>query len=163
MRAATGQLLQAPAPVTAAAAAAAVFGDPPAPGTRAGKAGCKEEVPFGSTYGASRLKAVPGSGQQRQRWQRQRWQRWQRQRSRVCRVLAAHAVFVLRVALVAGEDWDAACARCGWTCEADGYDDDSSPLAAVQGAVRPGRGGAEARAGRLRAWARWPDSLAIRN
>ncbi|KAG2495666.1 hypothetical protein HYH03_006266 [Edaphochlamys debaryana] len=27
-----------------------------------------------------------------------------------------------------GEDWDAECVRCGWDCEADGYDDDSNPL-----------------------------------
>lgn len=27
-----------------------------------------------------------------------------------------------------GEDWDARCARCGWDCEKDGYDDDSQPL-----------------------------------
>jgi G3E family GTPase len=27
-----------------------------------------------------------------------------------------------------GEDWDARCARCGWDCERDGYDDDSNPL-----------------------------------
>ncbi|KAK9817275.1 hypothetical protein WJX72_012139 [[Myrmecia] bisecta] len=27
-----------------------------------------------------------------------------------------------------GEDWDARCARCTWTCENDGYDDDSNPL-----------------------------------
>lgn len=28
----------------------------------------------------------------------------------------------------AGEDWDGVCVRCGWDCEADGYDDDSRPL-----------------------------------
>ncbi len=27
-----------------------------------------------------------------------------------------------------GEDWDAKCARCGWDCQSDGYDDDSQPL-----------------------------------
>jgi hypothetical protein len=27
-----------------------------------------------------------------------------------------------------GEDWDATCARCGWSCEEGGYDDDSNPL-----------------------------------
>jgi len=27
-----------------------------------------------------------------------------------------------------GEDWNARCARCGWDCEADGYDDDCQPL-----------------------------------
>lgn len=27
-----------------------------------------------------------------------------------------------------GDGWDAACARCGWDCEKDGYDDDSQPL-----------------------------------
>ena len=27
-----------------------------------------------------------------------------------------------------GDDWDAVCVRCGWCCEADGYDDDSAPL-----------------------------------
>lgn len=27
-----------------------------------------------------------------------------------------------------GEDWDASCARCGWSCEEGGYDDDSNPL-----------------------------------
>eukprot|EP00892_Ulva_mutabilis_P002327 jgi/Ulvmu1/12095/UM084_0020.1 len=27
-----------------------------------------------------------------------------------------------------GEDWDALCARCGWCCEAEGYDNDSQPL-----------------------------------
>ena len=27
-----------------------------------------------------------------------------------------------------GEDWDAQCARCAWSCESDGYDDDSKPL-----------------------------------
>ena len=27
-----------------------------------------------------------------------------------------------------GEDWDARCARCGWDCEKDGYDDASQPL-----------------------------------
>lgn len=28
-----------------------------------------------------------------------------------------------------GEEWDATCVRCSWGCEADGYDDDSRPLA----------------------------------
>jgi hypothetical protein len=27
-----------------------------------------------------------------------------------------------------GDDWDAVCIRCEWSCEADGYDDDSVPL-----------------------------------
>jgi hypothetical protein len=27
-----------------------------------------------------------------------------------------------------GEDWDAKCVRCGWSCESEGYDDDSEPL-----------------------------------
>lgn len=27
-----------------------------------------------------------------------------------------------------GEDWDATCVRCKWSCEHDGYDDDSRPL-----------------------------------
>ncbi|EFJ42055.1 hypothetical protein VOLCADRAFT_97965 [Volvox carteri f. nagariensis] len=31
-----------------------------------------------------------------------------------------------------GEDWDAECVRCGWDCEADGYDDDSNPLPAYK-------------------------------
>ncbi|GLI65239.1 hypothetical protein VaNZ11_008724, partial [Volvox africanus] len=31
-----------------------------------------------------------------------------------------------------GEDWDAECVRCGWDCEADGYDDDSNPLPAFK-------------------------------
>ncbi|WIA32558.1 hypothetical protein OEZ86_003365 [Tetradesmus obliquus] len=45
-----------------------------------------------------------------------------------------------------GEDWDAACARCGWSCEDDGYDDDSNPLpqyreryAAISAALKQGR------------------------
>ncbi|KAG2438855.1 hypothetical protein HXX76_005395 [Chlamydomonas incerta] len=45
-----------------------------------------------------------------------------------------------------GEDWDAECVRCGWDCEADGYDDDSNPLpafepkyAAFSAALRAGR------------------------
>jgi hypothetical protein len=31
-----------------------------------------------------------------------------------------------------GEDWDAECGRCGWSCEEGGYDDDSNPLPAYQ-------------------------------
>lgn len=31
-----------------------------------------------------------------------------------------------------GEDWDARCARCGWDCEEEGYDDDSHPLPALK-------------------------------
>lgn len=27
-----------------------------------------------------------------------------------------------------GEDWDARCARCSWTCETQGYDNESRPL-----------------------------------
>eukprot|EP01025_Chloroclados_australasicus_P005533 TRINITY_DN11701_c0_g1_i1.p1 TRINITY_DN11701_c0_g1~~TRINITY_DN11701_c0_g1_i1.p1 ORF type:complete len:184 (-),score=10.97 TRINITY_DN11701_c0_g1_i1:164-715(-) len=27
-----------------------------------------------------------------------------------------------------GDDWDARCVRCDWSCESDGYDDDSKPL-----------------------------------
>ncbi|KAF6262136.1 CobW/HypB/UreG, nucleotide-binding domain-containing protein [Scenedesmus sp. NREL 46B-D3] len=45
-----------------------------------------------------------------------------------------------------GEDWDAACARCGWTCEDGGYDDDSNPLpqyreryAAITAVLKQGR------------------------
>jgi hypothetical protein len=45
-----------------------------------------------------------------------------------------------------GEDWDASCARCGWTCEDDGYDDDSNPLpeyreryGAITAALKQGR------------------------
>jgi G3E family GTPase len=35
-----------------------------------------------------------------------------------------------------GEDWDARCARCGWDCERDGYDDDSNPLPAYEAQFR---------------------------
>lgn len=31
-----------------------------------------------------------------------------------------------------GEDWDACCVRCAWSCERDGYDDDSQPLPAFR-------------------------------
>ncbi|KAF8071330.1 yciC [Scenedesmus sp. PABB004] len=45
-----------------------------------------------------------------------------------------------------GEDWDATCARCGWSCEEGGYDDDSAPL--PQHAERFAAIAAELKAGR---------------
>jgi hypothetical protein len=55
-----------------------------------------------------------------------------------------------------GEDWDACCARCGWTCESDGYDDDSQPLKTGDWRQRHERFTECIRKGRT---ARWPPEV----
>jgi hypothetical protein len=91
--------------------------DPPLAGTKAAKPGAKKEVPMTSTYRGSSKKFAGRSS------------------SSKSGSSTVSAVFWPRMPCLScgcpwwlGEDWDAACARCGWSCEDDGYDDDSDPL-----------------------------------